>query len=138
LAPWLFFEQLPEHIVFHGDVGKHPLELGMLDFEFFDPFEFGDTQSAVFALPVVVSWLANAVLTAKVCHLHAGIGFVENRDNLCLAESIFFQGSSGEPRNPHALFLTCRAIGEADSWITTTLRPVAKSLFRNGEILRFG
>ena len=54
LAPRLFFEQFPQRVVFHGEVGIHALELGVFGFEFLDAFELGDSQAAVFALPVVV------------------------------------------------------------------------------------
>ena len=97
LAPRLFFEQVPQRVVLHGQVGVHPLELRMFRLQFLDALELRDAQAAVFALPVVVGRLADAVLAAEVADLHARIGLFEDRDNLGLGESAFLHVGWGNP-----------------------------------------
>ena len=62
-----------------------------------DEVEEEYAQAAVFALPVVVGRHRNAVLAADVGHLQAGIGFLEDGDNLGFGESALFHGRSGGP-----------------------------------------
>src|SRR5690606_2655892 len=61
----------------------------MLRLELLDALELGDAESAVFALPVVVGGLADAVLAADVGDLHAGVGLLEDGHDLALGESAF-------------------------------------------------
>ncbi len=67
------------------------------------------------------------MLAAKVSDLHARIGFLEDRDNLRLAESALFHGGWGLPRNPHTLVSNCCAIGEADKVCFWLMLPVAEA-----------
>jgi hypothetical protein len=93
LASELFFDEFPERIVFHGEVGIHALELGVLCLEFLDALEFGHAHAAVFALPVIEGRLGNAVLAADVGDLQSGVGFLEDRDDLGLGEFALLHGS---------------------------------------------
>lgn len=54
-----------------------------------DPFtlELGRIQSAVFRLPRVLRRHADASLPANVLYQHSGVGLLENRNNLGLAET---------------------------------------------------
>ena len=65
----------------------------MLGFEFLDSLEFGDPEAAVFALPVVVGRLTDAVLAAHVGDFDAGVGFLEDRHDLALREFALLHGS---------------------------------------------
>lgn len=66
----------------------------MLGFEFFDSFEFRDPKSSVFTLPLVISWLANAMLAADIAHFHACIGYFQDGDNLSLTVFASFHFAS--------------------------------------------
>lgn len=93
LASELFYDEFPECVVFHGEIGIHALELGMLGFELLDALELGQTHAAVFTLPVVEGGLADAVLAADVADLQSGVGLLEDGDDLGLSEFALFHRS---------------------------------------------
>ncbi len=84
----------------HRKVGVHPLELGVLAFEFLDPSELGDFQATIFALPVVEGRLTDPVGAAYIGRLHSGIGFLEDCHDLALRESALFHWSPGSFPSP--------------------------------------
>src|SRR5690606_36112273 len=94
--------------------GVHPLEPGVLRFQVLDTPQLGGLQAAVLRLPLVVGRNADAGLPADVLDRHAGVGLLEDRDDLGLGETGLLHGTSWLGKTcQKVLLMGCLRIGEA-------------------------
>jgi hypothetical protein len=75
--------------VHEGQVGIHALELGVLGLQFTQLRQVGHRHAAVLGFPLVVSRLADAVLSARLADLGAQFDFFQDADYLAFAEFLF-------------------------------------------------
>src|SRR5690606_2719477 len=95
-------------------LGVHPLEPGVLRFQVLDTPQLGGLQAAVLRLPLVVGRNADAGLPADVLDRHAGVGLLEDRDDLGLGETGLLHGTSWLGKTcQKVLLMGCLRIGEA-------------------------
>src|SRR5690606_35937529 len=74
----------------------------------------GGLQAAVLRLPLVVGRNADAGLPADVLDRHAGVGLLEDRDDLGLGETGLLHGTSWLGKTcQKVLLMGCLRIGEA-------------------------
>jgi hypothetical protein len=85
-------EILQDHVV-KGLVGHELLELAVLVFDQPQPLGVTDFQAAELLLPLVVGGLADAVTTAEFVDGGAGLGLVEDLNDLLFGVSLSFHGS---------------------------------------------
>lgn len=71
-------------MVFHADIGIHPLKPGVLCCKLFEAFNLFYTHPAIFGFPVVKSCLANTILPADIPGGNPCLLLLNNRNNLCL------------------------------------------------------
>ncbi len=67
----------------------HALELGVLVLQFTQLRKVRDGQAAVLAFPLVVSGLADSVLSARLADLGTEFDFFQDADDLAFAEFLF-------------------------------------------------
>jgi hypothetical protein len=72
--------------VLQGQLGMHPLQLGVLLFQLLQSAEFRHRGAAVFRLPVVEGRPADPVLPEQLGDRHAGLGLLQGRHDLRLRE----------------------------------------------------
>jgi hypothetical protein len=90
----LFFDDVLEGLVREGQLGVHLLQLAVLGLELFQSPKLRYVQTAVLRLPVVERRLADAVLSDKLRHLHAGLCLLQDRDDLLFTEPGLLHKSS--------------------------------------------
>src|SRR5690606_33339321 len=93
-GPTVFCDQILHRGVVERPLGVHPLEPGVLRFQVLDTPQLGGLQAAVLRLPLVVGRNADAGLPADVLDRHAGVGLLEDRDDLGLGETGLLHGTS--------------------------------------------
>lgn len=71
--------------VLQGQVRIHALEPGILGLQLLDPPQFGNRHAGVLALPLVEGGDADATLAAHLCHRDAGLGFLQDFQDLAFA-----------------------------------------------------
>jgi hypothetical protein len=67
--------------------GQQPLELGVLGFELAQALGFRDLHAAELGAPLVKRRIAEAAIAAQLLDRHAGLGLLEEADDLFLGES---------------------------------------------------
>src|SRR5690606_18727201 len=72
----------------------HALEPGVLGFQLLDPLQVRRLHAAVLGLPLVVRGRTDAGLPADVLDRDAGVGLLEDRDDLGLGETGLLHGTS--------------------------------------------
>src|SRR5690606_9845153 len=112
--------------VVERQLGVHPLEPGVLRFQVLDTPQLGGLQAAVLRLPLVVGRNADAGLPADVLDRHAGVGLLEDRDDLGLGETGLLHGTSWLGKTcQKVLLMGCLRIGEAYGSATPAPAPGA-------------
>src|SRR5690606_8959570 len=109
-----FCDQILHRGVVERQLGVHPLEPGVLRFQVLDTPQLGGLQAAVLRLPLVVGRNPDAGLPADVLDRHAGVGLLEDRDDLGLGETGLLHGTSWLGKTcQKVLLMGCLRIGEA-------------------------
>jgi len=93
--PWaseLFCEELLENHGVEGLISDKLLELAVLFLQQPQPFGIADLQAAELLLPLVKGGLADAVASANLSGGRAGLGFLEDSDDLFFGMSGSFHG----------------------------------------------
>jgi hypothetical protein len=77
-------------MIFHANIGIHPLKPDVLCFKLFKAFNLFYAHSAIFGLPVVKRSLANTILPADNPGGDTRFLLLNNRNNLCLEKILSF------------------------------------------------
>src|SRR5690606_16295299 len=109
-----FCDQVLHRRVVERQLGVHPLEPGVLGFQVLDPPQLRGLQAPVLRFPLVVGRHADAGLPADVLDRHAGVGLLEDRDDLGLGETGLLHATSWLGKTcQKVLLMGCLRIGEA-------------------------
>ena len=90
----LFFSDLLEGFIDQHLFGQKLFQFGVLFFKFFEPFDFGNTHTAIGTFPLIKSLFTDIVLSDDlplgICYL----SLLQNLDDLLFAESFLIFSSS--------------------------------------------
>jgi hypothetical protein len=86
-ASELFFNEILQRSVFKSEVSEHALELAVIRLYLAQPLDVGRFHAAVLGFPFVIGGGANAMLSAKVLHLHTCVGLLKDANDLLFAEA---------------------------------------------------
>src|SRR5690606_793483 len=89
-----FCDQILHRRVVERHLRVHALESGVLGLQLLDPLQVRCLHAAVLGLPLVVRGRTDAGLPADVLDRDAGVGLLEDRDDLGLGESGLLHGTS--------------------------------------------
>src|SRR5690606_8194770 len=100
-----FCDQVLHRGVVEGQLGVHPLELGVLGLELLHASQFGRLHAAVLRLPLVIGRRADPRLPAQVFDRHPGVALLEHGNDLGLGELRLLHTTSWRGKDARKFYL---------------------------------